>query len=140
MVGATTIRAYGDELRFIRDNLTKIDTNNRPFYYLWACNRWLSIRVDVGGALVSFFAAIFVILNMDSLDAGLAGISLTYAITFTDHVLWVVRLYAMNEMNMNSVERISEYLEVDQEAPALLEKRSRAKSMAKSRSDRSPKT
>ncbi|KAJ8606601.1 hypothetical protein MRB53_040830 [Persea americana] len=96
LVGATTIRAFGDELRFIRENLSKIDTNNRPFYYLWACNRWLSVRVDVGGALVSFFAAIFVILNIERLDAGLAGISLTYAITFTDLILWVVRLYAQN--------------------------------------------
>ncbi|CCG81763.1 ATP-dependent bile acid permease [Taphrina deformans PYCC 5710] len=122
LVGITTIRAYGDELRFISDNLAKIDTNNRPFYYLWACNRWLSVRVDLGGALVSFFAAVFVILNVESLDAGLAGISLTYAITFTDHVLWVVRLYAMNEMNMNSVERVSEYLDIEQEAPALIEK------------------
>lgn len=122
LVGVTTIRAYGDELRFISDNLSKIDTNNRPFYYLWACNRWLSVRVDLGGALVSFFAAVFVILSVDTLDAGLAGISLTYAITFTDHVLWVVRLYAMNEMNMNSVERVSEYLELEQEAPALIEK------------------
>lgn len=121
LVGVTTIRAYGDELRFIRDNLAKIDTNNRPFYYLWACNRWLSIRIDLGGALVSFFAAVFVILNVDTLDAGLAGISLTYAITFTDHVLWVVRLYALNEMNMNSVERVSEYLNLDQEAPAEIE-------------------
>lgn len=122
LVGVTTIRAYGDELRFIQDNLDKIDTNNRPFYYLWACNRWLSIRIDLGGALVSFFAAIFVILNADTLDAGLAGISLTYAITFTDHVLWLVRLYALNEMNMNSVERVSEYLDLDQEAPAIIEK------------------
>ena len=121
LVGATTIRAFGEELRFVRENLSKIDTNNRPFYYLWACNRWLSVRVDVGGALVSFFAAIFVILNVDNLDAGLAGISLTYAITFTDHVLWVVRLYAHNEMNMNAVERISEYLDIDQEAPPIIE-------------------
>jgi ABC-type multidrug transport system fused ATPase/permease subunit len=50
------------------------------------------------------------------LDAGLAGLSLTYAITFTEHILWVVRLYSLNEMNMNSVERIRDYLQVDSEA------------------------
>jgi ABC-type multidrug transport system fused ATPase/permease subunit len=121
LTGVVTIRAYGDNLRFIRDNLNNIDTNNRPFYYLWALNRWLSVRVDLGGALVSFFAAIFVIMNVDKLDAGLAGISLTYAISFTDHVLWCVRLYSMLEMSMNSVERIDEYLEIEQEAPAIVE-------------------
>lgn len=50
------------------------------------------------------------------MDAGLAGLSLTYAITFTEHVLWLVRLYSLNEMNMNSVERIRDYLQVDSEA------------------------
>ena len=53
---------------------------------------------------------------MDKLDAGLAGLSLTYAIAFTDHILWVVRLYSSNEMNMNSVERIRHYLQVESEA------------------------
>jgi len=65
-------------------------------------NRWLSIRVDVAGSLVSFFSGVFVILNVGKLDTGLAGLSLTYAITFTENVLWAVRLYAMNEQNMNS--------------------------------------
>jgi ABC-type multidrug transport system fused ATPase/permease subunit len=65
---------------------------------------------------VSFFAGAFILWNVDSLDAGLAGLSLTYAIMFTDHILWVVRLYSSNEMNMNSVERIRTYLEVESEA------------------------
>jgi ABC-type multidrug transport system fused ATPase/permease subunit len=66
--------------------------------------------------LVSFFAGVFILRNIDTLDAGLAGLSLTYAITFTEHILWVVRLYSLNEMNMNSVERIRDYLQVDPEA------------------------
>lgn len=100
--GIATIRAYGDERRFVRENLAKIDNHNRPFFYLWVANRWLGYRVDLAGALVSFFAGAFIVLSVGRLDAGLAGLSLTYAITFTDNVLWVVRLYAMNEQNMNS--------------------------------------
>ena len=115
--GVTTIRAYGDERRFIRDNIDRVNTHNRPFIYLWATNRWLSIRIDVTGALVAFFAGAFVILSVGKIDAGAAGLSLSYAVTFTENVLWLVRLYAINEQNMNSVERIKEYLDVEQEAP-----------------------
>ncbi|PWW78180.1 P-loop containing nucleoside triphosphate hydrolase protein [Tuber magnatum] len=118
--GISTIRAYGDERRFVRDNLSKIDNHHRPFFYLWACNRWLSFRVDIAGALVSFFAGAFVVLSVGKIDAGLAGLSLTYAVTFTDNILWLVRLYAVNEQNMNSVERVREYLEVDQEAADII--------------------
>jgi ABC-type multidrug transport system fused ATPase/permease subunit len=84
--------------------------------HLWGTNRWLSIRVDTAGALVSFFAGTFILLNIDKLDAGLAGLSLTYAITFTEHILWLVRLYSLNEMNMNSVERVRNYTHVETEA------------------------
>jgi len=118
--GITTIRAYGDERRFIRDNQNRVNTHNRPFIYLWAANRWLALRVDFAGALVAFFSGVFVILSAGKIDAGAAGLSLTYAVTFTENVLWLVRLYAANEQNMNSVERIKEYLDVEQEAEAVI--------------------
>ncbi len=119
--GIVTIRAYGDERRFIRDNQTRVDTHNRPFIYLWAANRWLALRVDFTGALVAFFAGAFVILSIGTIDAGSAGLSLTYAVMFTENVLWLVRLYSMNEQNMNSVERVKEYIEVEQEAEAVID-------------------
>lgn len=118
--GMTTIRAYGDERRFIRENLSKVNVHNRPFIYLWAANRWLAFRVDVVGAMVSFFAGVFVIRSVGHIDAGAAGLALTYAVTFTENVLWFVRLYSSNEQNMNSVERIKEYLDVEQEAAPIV--------------------
>ncbi|KAF9106720.1 hypothetical protein BGX27_009048 [Mortierella sp. AM989] len=119
--GVATIRAYGQEKRFQRENLELLDEHNRPFFYLWVCNRWLSIRVDVLSSFVSFFAGLLIIINRNKLDAGAAGLSLSYSLTFTDHVLWLVRLYSNNEMNMNSVERVREYMDLPQEPPAVIE-------------------
>ncbi|EPS34428.1 hypothetical protein PDE_09392 [Penicillium oxalicum 114-2] len=118
--GIVTIRAYGDGPRFIVDNHRRINAYNRPHLYLWASNRWLALRVDWTGALVSFFSATFVLINVGKIDAGAAGLSLTYAVTFTENVLWLVRLYSEVQQNMNSVERVREYLEVDQEAAAVI--------------------
>ncbi|KAF9419736.1 hypothetical protein BGZ94_009323 [Podila epigama] len=119
--GVATIRAYGQEKRFQHENLELMDSHNRPFFYLWVCNRWLSIRVDVLSALVAFFAGLFIVINRDTVEVGAAGLSLSYALTFTDHVLWLVRLYSNNEMNMNSVERVREYMSLPQEPPAVIE-------------------
>lgn len=119
--GMTTIRAYGEERRFIRDNLSKINKQSRPFIYLWACNRWLAFRADVLGDLVAFSAGVFIILSLGKVDAGAAGMSLTYAMNFTENLLWLVRNYAINEQNMNSMERIKEYLDVEQEADEIVE-------------------
>ncbi|KAJ8130268.1 hypothetical protein O1611_g3362 [Lasiodiplodia mahajangana] len=120
--GVTTIRAYGDERRFIRDNLARINKQSRPFIFLWGANRWLSFRTDVLGDLVAFFAGVFVITSIGKIDPGSAGLSLSYAIGFSENILWLIRLYAMNEQNMNSVERVKEYLDVEQESAAINEK------------------
>jgi ABC-type multidrug transport system fused ATPase/permease subunit len=118
--GIITIRAYGDEPRFITDNYCRINNYNRPYIYLWASARWLAVRADIIGASVSFFTAIFIITNIHRLDAGAAGLSLTYAVTFTENVLWLVRLYSELQQNMNSVERVNEYLRIGQEADAII--------------------
>ncbi|OJD19343.1 hypothetical protein AJ78_00705 [Emergomyces pasteurianus Ep9510] len=120
LTGIVTIRAYGDGARFIHDNHALINTYNRPYLYLWASNRWLAFRVDITGALVSFFTAAVIVSSVGKLDAGAAGLALTYAVTFTENVLWLVRLYAQNQQNMNSVERIEEYIGVEQEAEAVI--------------------
>ncbi|KAG1046896.1 hypothetical protein G6F43_010636 [Rhizopus delemar] len=117
VAGVTTIRAFGSQQRFINENYAKIDSNNRPFIWMWATNRWLHCRVDVLGAFVGFCTGFVLVLARDWIDPGLAGLSLSYSLTFTHHVLWVVRNYAMNEMNMNAIERVHEYLDVEEEPP-----------------------
>jgi len=74
----------------------------------------------VVGAMVAFFAGVFVVLSVGTIDPGAAGLAMTYAVTFTENVLWFVRLYASNEQNMNSVERIKEYLDIEQEAKSII--------------------
>ncbi|KAI7870590.1 P-loop containing nucleoside triphosphate hydrolase protein [Spinellus fusiger] len=115
--GVSTIRAFGCQQRFINENFKKIDNNNRPFIWMWATNRWLHCRVDTLGAFVSFCTGFVLLLSRSWIDPGLAGLSLSYALTFTNHVLWVVRMYAVNEMNMNAIERVHEYFNVDEEPP-----------------------
>ncbi|SJX64108.1 probable YBT1-Vacuolar, ABC protein transporting bile acids [Sporisorium reilianum f. sp. reilianum] len=112
--GCVVIRAYGDAGRFTRHCLRLVDKANRAFFFLWYENRWLSVRVDIAGASVAFLSAVFLLLRTD-IRASLAGFVLAYAITFVESVLWIVRMYTQTEINMNSVERISEYLDLEPE-------------------------
>ncbi|KAI8094907.1 P-loop containing nucleoside triphosphate hydrolase protein [Gilbertella persicaria] len=115
--GVATIRAFGSQQRFIIENHNKIDSNNRPFLWMWVTNRWLHSRVDLLGAFVSFCTGFVLVLGRDWIDPGLAGLSLSYALTFVHQSLWIIRMYSANEMNMNAIERVHEYLDVDQEPP-----------------------
>ncbi|CAG8799525.1 2902_t:CDS:2, partial [Racocetra persica] len=121
--GITTIRAFSASKRFMQDMLLNIDNNNRPFFYTWLTNRWLSIRFDITGAFVSFLAGIFILWNLDRLDAGLAGLSMSFAMHFSEQIMSTVRKYTSLEMSFNAVERVSEFSEIPQEAPAIIEPR-----------------
>ena len=100
--GVVTVRAYGHERRFATEAFHRLDAHSAAYLALRATNAWLAFRVDVTSSLISFFAAAFVVMARGRINSGAAGLSLTYAITFTEHVLWLVRLYAVNEQNMNS--------------------------------------
>ncbi|KAF9539971.1 hypothetical protein EC957_004821 [Mortierella hygrophila] len=119
--GLPTIRAYGFEKRFLSKNLTNQDNNNRTFILLWATNRWLHWRVDIAGAMVAFTTGILILQNYGKIEPGWAALSLTYALMFTGTIVWLIRIYAQNEMNLNSVERVAEYMNLEEEPAAIIE-------------------
>ncbi|CAO3592407.1 unnamed protein product [Absidia cylindrospora] len=123
LVGVTTIRAFGQQKEFLLTMYDKLDTYVAPFYLLWMANRWLYCRIEVTGAFVTLSAGLFILLNIDHIDAGMAGISLFYAYSFLTNIYWFIRQYTQVEMDLNSVERVQEYLNIDQEAPSVVEGR-----------------
>ncbi|CEI91841.1 hypothetical protein RMCBS344292_06118 [Rhizopus microsporus] len=121
LIGVTTIRAYGVEEQFMISVFKKLDSYTTSYYFLWMANRWLYARIEFVGAFVTLSAGVFLLININRIDAGVAGISLFYARSFLEYVYWFIRQYTQVEMNLNSVERVQEYLEIDQEAPAVIE-------------------
>ncbi|KAF9935900.1 hypothetical protein BGZ67_002885 [Mortierella alpina] len=123
LAGVATIRAFSEQSRFMGDLLVKIDDSNRPFYFLWIANRWLSVRSDSIGGVVALSSGIFILMNPIGIDAGTAGLALTYALEFVALVNFLVREYTEIEMELNAIERITEYTVMAQEPPAVIEGR-----------------
>ncbi|OAD04591.1 hypothetical protein MUCCIDRAFT_139587 [Mucor lusitanicus CBS 277.49] len=119
IVGVATIRAFGMTQHFMLDMLSKIDTNSRPMYYAYSVSRWVSVRIALMGSLITLLTGIFILVNLGMIDAAMAGFCLSYVTVFTDMIYWGVRRYTSLEMNFNSVERVVEFLEMDQEAPTV---------------------
>ncbi|KAF7340568.1 ABC bile acid [Mycena sanguinolenta] len=118
--GIVTVRAFSAENRFL-DNLHKrINTATKMWYVFWMTNRWLLLNFDCLGGLAVFITALFSITFLDN-DAGLAGLAMTSALTFTNAVYWACRNWTGLEVDLNSVERVVEYLKLPQEPPAVIE-------------------
>jgi ABC-type multidrug transport system fused ATPase/permease subunit len=93
--GLSTIRAYGEADRFRADNEERLDVENRfvPFfeasqstpyslfsaYWLSFTNqRWLGIRLDGLGALLTFIVAILTVGTRFSISPAQTGVALSY--------------------------------------------------------------
>uniref|UniRef100_A0A8C8M626 Uncharacterized protein n=1 Tax=Oncorhynchus tshawytscha TaxID=74940 RepID=A0A8C8M626_ONCTS len=114
--GLSVIRAYGHQDRFLKHNEKIIDENLKSVYLWIISNRWLAIRLEFLGNLVVFFSALLAVIARDSLDSGLVGLSISYALNVTQTLNWLVRMTSELETNIVAVERVSEYTEIENEA------------------------
>ncbi|KAI0190101.1 P-loop containing nucleoside triphosphate hydrolase protein [Astrocystis sublimbata] len=107
--GILTIRAYGAERRYHTTALTRLDEYNQLSFVLEGAERWMVLRLSVMGAFVSLFAGLFAVTSTGQQSPGTIGLSLTYAIVFSEHVMWLIRYYSINTQNMTSLQRIQKY-------------------------------
>ena len=124
--GLSTIRAYAKSEEFAQNFGGLLDLNSRTIYCNKASDRWLATRLEgIASCVVglsAFFATSVVVSNGATVGdssnfASFAGISLSYAVTATGMMQFVVRAFAQVEAAMNSVERITHYTEeIPQEA------------------------
>ncbi|CAG8502871.1 1064_t:CDS:10 [Rhizophagus irregularis] len=122
--GLTTIRAFQQMNRFIRDNETKLDVNQKAYFPSFSSNRWLAVRLEFLGSIIIFGAAIFSVISVlttGNIDAGLVGLSVSYALSVTQALNWAVRQFCEIETNIVSVERVKEYIDLPSEAPVVIQ-------------------
>ncbi|KAG0225249.1 ATP-binding cassette transporter 1 [Mortierella sp. GBAus27b] len=121
--GISTIRAYRQQQRFIQGNEHRLDQNMRAYYPSIAGNRWLAFRLETLSSIIIFGAGFFAVISLSrnkAVDPGLVGLSLTYALSITQTLNWMVRQYTEIESNIVSVERLQEYVELKPEAPEII--------------------
>ncbi|XP_054480224.1 ATP-binding cassette sub-family C member 9 [Anoplopoma fimbria] len=114
--GLTTIRAFRHEARFKQRMLELTDTNNTAYLFLSAANRWLEVRTDYLGAVIVLAAAGASIWTSHiGLHSGNVGLALTYALTVTNYLNWVVRNLADLEVQMAAVKKVNSFLGTESE-------------------------
>ncbi|KAF8948965.1 hypothetical protein BGZ47_000640 [Haplosporangium gracile] len=121
--GISTIRAYRQQKRFIDGNEHRLDQNLRAFYPGIAGNRWLAFRLECLSSIIIFGSAFLSVVSLArhvAVDPGLVGLSLSYALSITQTLNWMVRQYTEIESNIVSVERLKEYVELTPEAPEMI--------------------
>ncbi|XP_072850142.2 multidrug resistance-associated protein 1 isoform X1 [Pogona vitticeps] len=123
LLGATTVRAFGHQERFINQNKDVVNENLVYFYNNVISNRWLAVRLEFLGNLMVFFAAVLTVFAGRKMDSATVGLSISYALNITQSLNFWVRKTCEIETNGISIERVCEYSKLEKEAPWILSKR-----------------
>uniref|UniRef100_A0A673HV30 ATP-binding cassette, sub-family C (CFTR/MRP), member 2 n=1 Tax=Sinocyclocheilus rhinocerous TaxID=307959 RepID=A0A673HV30_9TELE len=110
--GLSVIRAYGHQQRFLKQNEDTIDQNLKSVYPWFVSNRSALVLYI---KLFFFFPTLFAVISRDSLNSGLVGLSISYALSVTQILNWLVRMTSELETNIVAMERVREYAEIKNE-------------------------
>uniref|UniRef100_A0A7M4F2I2 Multidrug resistance-associated protein 1-like n=1 Tax=Crocodylus porosus TaxID=8502 RepID=A0A7M4F2I2_CROPO len=83
LLGAPTIRAFGHEERFVRQNKDVIHHFNCFSGYNYC--RWLAVRLEFLGNLMVFFAALFAAMAGSTVSSSVVGLSISYALNVSNN-------------------------------------------------------
>ncbi|KAI3614331.1 abc transporter [Moniliophthora roreri] len=109
LTGLTTVRAYGDEGRAVRDAECKLDAEMRAYYLTVTLQRWLAMRLDLFASILIWGIVVAAARERTSVDPSKIGVVITYALSITGTFSEMVNAFAQNEQNMNAAERLLVY-------------------------------
>ncbi|MGH0130138.1 UNVERIFIED_CONTAM: hypothetical protein FKN15_041189 [Acipenser sinensis] len=113
--GASVIRAFGEQPRFILQTNQRVDENQKSYFPRFVATRWLAVNLEFLGNCIVLSAAIFSVMGKGILSPGIVGLSVSHALQVTGILSWIVRSWTDVENNIVSVERVKEYADTPKE-------------------------
>lgn len=106
--GLLTIRAFAQQPSFLGRFDRALRHYLRMYWSNILINRWFSARAPLVSSVIALVTAIVLVAMVasGSLSAGIAGVVLTYTITFWGNLNWCVRAFSEVESRMTSLERV----------------------------------
>jgi ABC-type multidrug transport system fused ATPase/permease subunit len=109
--GLATIRAFGWQRALNDKNHQLLDRSQRPFYLLFAVQRWLTLVLDLVVAAVAVLLMVLVVVLRGTIAAGGVGLALLNVIQFSQNIKLLVTFWTTLETHIGSVARVRSFTE-----------------------------
>lgn len=106
--GLLTIRAFGKQGMFLERFAAAMRHYLRMYWSNILINRWFSARAPLVSSAIALVTVVVLVFAAASgtISTGVAGVVLTYTITFWGNLNWCVRAFSEVESRMTSLERV----------------------------------
>ncbi|KAI0801943.1 hypothetical protein BC629DRAFT_1591605 [Irpex lacteus] len=113
--GLVSIRAYAAQSAFKDETHRRVNSYVRTARVFYDLNRWVSVRIDALASIFTAAVAFYIVYGETTYAPSSVGFVLAMAIFFSELILWWVSFYNEFEVNGNSLERIHQYVVIEQE-------------------------
>ncbi|EMD95327.1 hypothetical protein COCHEDRAFT_112393 [Bipolaris maydis C5] len=107
--GLPTIRAFGWQEYVEKKAKTLLDRSQRPFYLLFAIQRWLTLVLDLLVAAIATILIILVVTLRGKLSAGYVGVALLNVVLFSQNIKLLISFWTQLETHIGSVARVKSF-------------------------------
>ena len=109
--GLATIRSFGKKEEYVQQMYTMLDQEARTTWHGHLAMGWMEFRQGILGILFAVSVACGVV-ALPGIGAPLAGFALGFALEYAMVVVELIIQYAELELEMNAIERITEYVDM----------------------------
>ena len=109
LLGLATIRSFGKTEEYVQQMYTMLDQEARTEWHGHFAVGWMEFRQGFLGILFAVIVACGVV-TIPGIGAPLAGFALGFALEYAMVVVELIIKYAELELEMNAIERVTEYI------------------------------
>ncbi|KAL8873711.1 MAG: hypothetical protein Q9174_000858, partial [Haloplaca sp. 1 TL-2023] len=109
LAGLATVRAFGWQTGLEKKNRALLDRSQRPFYLLFAVQRWLQVVLDLLVAAVAVLLIILIVELRGVLSGAFVGVALLNVILFSQNLKLVLQYWTMLETHIGAVSRVRNF-------------------------------
>ncbi|KAJ4116110.1 hypothetical protein NW768_011082 [Fusarium equiseti] len=109
ITGLVTLRAFGWRDALEKRHHELLDRSQRPFYLLYAVQRWLTLVLDMIVTVIAVLVVVIVTQLRGILPAGLIGVALVNIIQFSQHLKLLMTFWTTLETHIGAISRIKSF-------------------------------
>ncbi|KAK2127563.1 P-loop containing nucleoside triphosphate hydrolase protein [Fusarium oxysporum II5] len=109
VAGLATLRAFGWRDAVEKKHHDLLDRSQRPFYLLYAAQRWLTLVLDLFVTVIAVLVVVLVTQLRGVLPTGLIGVALVNIIQFSQHLKLLMTFWTTLETHIGAISRIKSF-------------------------------
>ncbi|RMI99793.1 hypothetical protein CDV36_015945 [Fusarium kuroshium] len=109
VTGLVTLRAFGWRGALEKKHHELLDRSQKPFYLLYAVQRWLTFVLDMFVAFIAVLVMVLVTQLRGVLSTGLIGVALVNIIQFSQHLKLLMTFWTNLETQIGAISRIKSF-------------------------------